>query len=42
MFAWLKLWRKIRRLSGPVRWWLVAGCWLLALIDLIVFSITIR
>jgi hypothetical protein len=42
MFFWLKNWRRIRAASPIRRWILVAGCWLLSLADLVVFTIVIR
>jgi hypothetical protein len=42
MFAWLRSWRTIRRLPMSARLLLVVGCWVLALIDIVIFSFTIK
>jgi predicted RNA-binding Zn-ribbon protein involved in translation (DUF1610 family) len=42
MFLWLRTWRAARRLPMSARLALAAGCWLLTLIDLVIFSFTIK
>jgi hypothetical protein len=39
---WLTFWRRIRRSTATTRWLLASACCALALIDIIVFSFTIR
>jgi DNA-directed RNA polymerase subunit RPC12/RpoP len=42
ILIWLRRWRWLRRQSISVRWGLAAACWALTMIDIIVFSFTIR
>ena len=39
---WLRLWRRIRRLPASTKSLLVAGCWTLTFLNLIVFTMFIR
>lgn len=39
---WLWHWRRIRAANAAVRWTLAAGCWVLSLANIVVFSFTIR
>lgn len=42
LFAWLKTWRLIRRLSPPVQRRWAIGCWLLTAANLTYFTLTIQ
>ena len=42
MWIWLRFWRRIRRLSATTRWSLAAGGCALSLLNIILFSLTIR
>lgn len=42
LWAWIHHGKQIRRCDKKVRRWLIAGCWLLTVVNLIVFSSTIR
>jgi hypothetical protein len=42
LLVWLRRWRWIRGRELPVRWAWVGACWILALADIIVFSVVIR
>jgi hypothetical protein len=42
IFVWLRFWRPLRRQSLLLRFALMCGCWLAALVDIIIFSLTIR
>jgi hypothetical protein len=39
---WLYRWRPIRRLDPLPRWLLVAGCWFLSLLNVVIFAIVVR
>jgi hypothetical protein len=39
---WLRFWRRIRRAAATTRWLLAAGCCAMSLVDIVVFSFTIR
>ena len=40
--AWLRSWRRIRTARPHRRWLLAAGCWALALTDILVFSLLVQ
>jgi hypothetical protein len=40
--AWLRYWRRIRMAPPYRRWLLAAGCWALALADILVFSLLVQ
>lgn len=42
MALWLRKWRVIRRLRNTQRWGLAAGCWVLTLTNLVVFTLNVR
>jgi hypothetical protein len=42
IFFWLRNWRRLRRRGVGTRLILVMTCWVLTLIDIVLFSITIR
>lgn len=42
LVAWLRYWRRIRPAPPYRRWLLAAGCWALALADILVFSLLVR
>jgi hypothetical protein len=42
LIAWLLLWRPIRRKSTSMRAILAACCWLLKLLDIVIFSLSIK
>jgi hypothetical protein len=42
LLLWLRYWRRIRRLSPGTKWLLVAGCWGLTILNLLVFLLFAR
>jgi DNA-directed RNA polymerase subunit RPC12/RpoP len=40
--AWIVLWRRIRRLPPAARWLLAIGCCVMSLVNIVLFSLTIR
>jgi hypothetical protein len=42
LVLWLRFWRAIRRRSRSAKAMFVTGCWLLTLINLLIFSVLIR
>jgi DNA-directed RNA polymerase subunit RPC12/RpoP len=36
---WFRFWRRIRRMPDSGRAWLALGCWVLALVDIVLFAI---
>ena len=42
LVAWLRSWRLLRRKSTTVRAILAMSCWLLTLVDLVVFSLNVK
>jgi hypothetical protein len=42
LMAWLRRWRRIRRLTRPTKVMLVAGCWALTLLNLLLFSVLVK
>jgi len=42
MAAWLRYWRRIRLLAPRGRWTLAAACCVMPLVDIVIFTITIR
>jgi hypothetical protein len=42
LIVWLKRWQSTGRLRPAVRWFAAAFCWLLSLVDVIIFSVSIR
>lgn len=42
MFWWLKVWRWTRRQSSTRKTLLVCGCWLLTIVNLLVFAINVK
>jgi predicted RNA-binding Zn-ribbon protein involved in translation (DUF1610 family) len=42
MLVWLSKWRSLRQLLTSARVVLVLGCWLISLIDIVIFSFAIR
>jgi hypothetical protein len=42
LVLWLRFWRRIRRLTRPSKIKLVAGCWALTLLNLLLFSAFVR
>lgn len=42
LIAWLRNWRKIRRLPTEAKWWMALGCHGLSLLNLLIFAIFIK
>ena len=42
LVLWLRGWRRVRRLSGAGKVMLVAGCWGLTLLNLLLFSVFVK
>lgn len=42
LVLWLRRWRRIRRLARPTKVVLVAGCWALTLLNLLLFSVLVK
>jgi hypothetical protein len=42
LMAWLRRWRNIRRLTPRTKIMLVAGCWALTLLNLLLFSVFVK
>jgi hypothetical protein len=42
LLMWLSNWRSLRRLSTTTRFLLVLACWVASLIDIVIFTFTIR
>jgi len=40
--AWLRMWRRIRRIAAAPRWLFAVACCLLPVVDIVFFSVTIR
>ena len=40
--AWLRFWRRIRRLGAGPRWTLAVACCVMPLVDIVIFSFSIR
>jgi len=40
--GWLRYWRRIRRLRGGSRWLLALACCVMPLVDIVIFSLSIR
>jgi hypothetical protein len=42
MTAWLRFWRRIRRMAPRRRWALAVACCVMPLVDIVIFSVSIR
>ena len=42
LVVWLRYWRRIRRLGGGTRWLLALACCVMPLVDIVIFSFSIR